>query len=159
MKSHRSHRRSPAYTLVELTVAMGIILAGVAAAAALTMNTNQLEDINYRKGRALSVAEGAARLWQLGLSPADCRTLLLGDPGVADLTFNAQAGDPATVAPHNAGAPVSDPAADLGSFEQMTIRVTVRTREAAPGNNPPAVTQQLPPLVVIRGPAPTNHLP
>jgi hypothetical protein len=132
-----------------LTIAAGIVFAGVAAAAALAMNTAQIEDINYRKGRVIALSEGAARLWQLGLSPSQARSLLLGDPALDSLTFNGVAGDPTTLVPSDRGTPVTDPASDLGQFETTTLRAVVRTREDA-GTNAPAVTEALTPMILVR---------
>jgi hypothetical protein len=150
MKTRATKKFCRGYSLVEMTVAMGIIMAGIAAAAALTLTTAQMEDISYKKGRALAIEEGAARLWQLGLTPTTIRTLLLGDPALVSVTINGDAGDPATVVPSARGSAVTDPAADLGVFEQGTVRATVRTRVAAGSGGPAEVTEALDPVIVVR---------
>jgi hypothetical protein len=142
--------RSQAYSLIEMTIAMGVMVAGMAAAASLAMTTAQLEDISYKKARVLAIEEGAARLWQLGLGASASRTLLLGDPDLVSVTINAEAGDPATSAPNNRGTAIADPATDLGIFQQGTVRATVRTRVSAGTGGPDEVTEDLDPVIVIR---------
>ena len=88
----QNRSRCSGYSLVEVTIAAGIIVGGVAAAAALAMNTAQMEDINYRKGRVISLTEAAARLWQLGLTPTQSGSLLLGDPALESLTCQWECG-------------------------------------------------------------------
>jgi hypothetical protein len=140
---------SAGYSLIELSIAAGVVVAGVAAAAALALNTAQIEDINYRKGRVIAISEGAARLWQLGLTPSQARALLLGDPALESLTFNDTAGDPTAAVPTDRGTAITDPTTDLGQFEAATLRAVVRTREDA-GTSAPAVTETLNPIMLIR---------
>ncbi len=89
-------RSKAGYSLVELTLATGVLAAGVAAAASLTMTSSRIEEMNHRKARVLALTEAAARLWQLGLSPSQAAQVLPGDPAVASISFNAEGGDPAT---------------------------------------------------------------
>jgi type II secretory pathway pseudopilin PulG len=80
-----------AYTLVETLVAASILLLVVAAAAALSGALTLQEELAQRSVVALNYQEQAARLWQLGLAPAEIfgeNGLLPPEPGVVDLEFN-----------------------------------------------------------------------
>ncbi|MGI8602800.1 MAG: hypothetical protein ACR2OZ_07340 [Verrucomicrobiales bacterium] len=143
-----SYQAAAGYSLIELTIAMGILLAAISAAASLAMNTAQIEDINYRKGRVLAISEGAARLWQLGLSPGAAGFVMLGDPALASLTINGDPGDATSAIPSNQGTVIGDPNTDLGTFWQATIRARVRTFEGGADADP--VTTDLPAILVIR---------
>jgi hypothetical protein len=111
------------------------------------MSSVRLEEISHRNARVLSLTEGAARLWQLGLSPSQIGTLLPGDPALVSIGFNADAGDPATLVPSDQGSAIADPSSDLGTFQAMTIRATVSTLD---GSGAPAASQALDPLTVVR---------
>jgi type II secretory pathway pseudopilin PulG len=143
-------RSSAGYSLVELTLATGVLAAGVAAAASLTMTSTRIEEMNHRKARVLATTEAAARLWQLGLSPGQAAQLLPGDPAVASISFNTDAGDPATWTPTDQGTPVSDPSADLGTFDTVTIRASVLMRESSSPTAGDGQTQALRELRVVR---------
>jgi hypothetical protein len=147
MKPLPSRRPARGYSLIEMALATGILAAGVAAAASLTMSSVRLEEISHRNARVLSLTEGAARLWQLGLSPSQIGTLLPGDPALVSIGFNADAGDPATLVPSDQGSAIADPSSDLGTFQAMTIRATVSTLD---GSGAPAASQALDPLTVVR---------
>lgn len=56
------------YTLVEMLIAGGILMAAIAAAAMLAGSVINAQEANERVLRALNVQEQAARLYQLGLS-------------------------------------------------------------------------------------------
>jgi hypothetical protein len=144
------HPAESAYSLVELTLATGVLAAGVAAAASLTMTSARIEEMNHRKARVLALTEGAARLWQLGLSPGQLAQLLPGDPALASISFNGSGGDPATWTPNDQGTAVSDPAADLGTFETVTIRASVLTRESSGPTAGDGVSQAFNPIRVVR---------
>lgn len=146
MTTQFSSRRQPAgYSLVELTVATAVLAAGVAAAASLTLSSAHIEEMNHRKSRIVALNEAAARLWQLGLSPNQIAALLPGDPALSTINFNA-----GSTVPTDQGNPVADPAADLGSFEQMTIETAVLMRESSSPTAGDGQSQALQPLVLIR---------
>ena len=144
----RPHRA--AYSLVELTLATGILAAGVAAAASLTMTSSRIEEMNHRKARVLALTEGAARLWQLGLSPSQAAFLIPGDPALGSLSFNGQSSDPGVWTPNDQGAAISDPSADLGTFETVTLRASVTMREASSPTAGDGAAHELRPLRVVR---------
>ena len=58
----------PAYSLIEVLIASGILLTGIAAIAMMAHTMFLQEEANGRITRALNLQEQAARLWQLGLS-------------------------------------------------------------------------------------------
>lgn len=63
-----SQKRS-AYTLIEVLVAGGILVMGIAAASSLAMTMVAQEKSNARIEEAFNMQEQAGRLYQLGLSP------------------------------------------------------------------------------------------
>lgn len=150
MKSITARRRTAAYSLLELSLAAGVLAAGVAAAASLTMTSARIEETNHRKARVLATTEAAARLWQLGLSPSQAATILPGDPALASISFNGDAGDATTWIPNDQGTPVSDPSSDLGTFDTVTIRASILTREASSPTAGDGQTQALNPIRVVR---------
>ena len=130
-----SPHRSSGYTLIELTITVSILMAGIAAAATLTLTSSKLEDVNYRKARSIDIVEGAGRLWQLGMADSDVRGLLLGDPGLSSLTINGDAGDPTTVTPTSRGTAISPPSSHIGTMSSARIRSVLPTRPSAGGTD------------------------
>ena len=82
----RRRRRLAAYTLVEVLVASGILVMGLAAACMLSLTMGAQEEMNHRIALGLSLQENAARLFQLGVSPA----ILPSDPNVVINVTTAQ---------------------------------------------------------------------
>ncbi len=78
--SARPHRVPRGYSLIELVLASGLLATGLAAAASLTLTSTKIEEMNHHKARCLALAEASATLWQLGLSEAEIKDQLLGDP-------------------------------------------------------------------------------
>jgi Tfp pilus assembly protein FimT len=142
-----SHFRSSqaGYSLIELTIATGVLAAGIAAAASLTLTSARIEEMNHRKARVVALTEASARLWQLGLTPSQVAQLLPGDPALASIDFDAD-----TAVPNDQGSAVTDPTADLGTFEQITVEASVLMRESSGPSSGDAETQLLRPVVVIR---------
>lgn len=64
-------RRARGYTLVEVLVASSILAMGVSAACVLSLAMVTQEEMTHRIERSTSLHENAARLFQLGLPPAD----------------------------------------------------------------------------------------
>ena len=56
------------YSLIEVLIASGILLTGIAAIAMMSHTMFLQEEANGRTTRALNLQEQAATLWQLGLS-------------------------------------------------------------------------------------------
>lgn len=88
-----------AYSLIEVLIAAGILLTGIAAVAMMAHTMFLQEEANGRVTRALNLQEQAATLWQLGLDsdtvtqvlPEKCST---NNPPGADavyLTFTPNA--------------------------------------------------------------------
>ncbi len=77
------NRKRRGYSLADVLVASAILSVGVGAAAALTLTLNTQEDISWRVTRGLNLAENAAALYGLGLSPADAIAYLPTDPDTA----------------------------------------------------------------------------
>lgn len=150
MKPIAARHHAHAYSLLELSLAAGVLAAGVAAAASLTMTSARIEETNHRKARVLATTEAAARLWQLGLSPSQAAYILPGDPSLASISFNGDAGDATAWVPNDQGTPVSDPPSDLGTFDTVTIRAAIITREASSSTAGDGQTQPLNPIRVVR---------
>ncbi len=146
------------YTLIELTITVSILMAGIAAAATLTLTSSKLEDVNYRKARSIAIVEAAGRLWQLGMSDSDVRGLLLGDPGLSSLTFNGDGSDPTTLTPTARGSALGSPSSDIGTMSTVRIRAVLRTRPGTGGSDADTTealdfdptTSAVDPMTVIR---------
>lgn len=120
MNFSRQNSRSKGYSLIELTVATGILCLGVAAAASLSMTSTKLDEMNQQKARSVATHEAAARLWQLGLSGNAVNELLLGDPCLnGSASFTA-----ANVHPNTTGATQVD-VTTFGQFERATVDLSV----------------------------------
>ena len=65
-----------AYSLIEVLIAAGILLTGIAAVAMLANTMFLQQEANGRISRALNLQEQAATLWQLGLSPTTITNIL-----------------------------------------------------------------------------------
>ncbi len=66
----------PAYTLVEILVAMSIIALAIGAASQLSLTQSVAEDVTQKKSFAINYAENLARLWQLAPRNAPAAYLL-----------------------------------------------------------------------------------
>ena len=86
MKTQAKSQR--AYTLIEVLVAGGILVMGIAAAASLALTMVAQEKANSRVERAFNMQEQAGRLYHLGLEPAAITgNLLPYDASEMTLTF------------------------------------------------------------------------
>jgi len=85
MKINRLFRSG--YTLIEVLIAAGILVAAVAAAAALSLAITTQEEISAHSAISLNHQEQAAQLWRLGLSGAEITSLLPPNPKVQTLAF------------------------------------------------------------------------
>ena len=88
-----------AYSLIEVLIASGILLTGIAAIAMMAHTMFLQEEANGRITRGLNLQEQAATLWQLGLSSSTITNMLperckASNPPGADavcLTFSTNA--------------------------------------------------------------------
>jgi len=82
------------YSLIEVLIAAGILLTGIAAAAMMANTMFQQQEANGRITRAINLQEQAARLWQLGLEPDVITNILpercvnLSPPGADAMRLN-----------------------------------------------------------------------
>jgi prepilin-type N-terminal cleavage/methylation domain-containing protein len=80
-----AHILSKGFTLVETLAATLIIAIAVTGAAALSTTMNLQEEMSWRTTVGLNLQENAARLWQLGLTPNDIRSILPNTSGNVQL--------------------------------------------------------------------------
>ncbi len=80
--------RPAAYSLIEVLVAGSILVIAAAAAAAMALAVSSQQEANTRIARALVLQEQAARLYHLGMTPADIDAVLPWDPAVDSLTHS-----------------------------------------------------------------------
>ena len=82
-------RRNSGYTLIEVLVASAILMIGISAASSLSLTMVTQEEMNYRISRSLNVLENCARLYQLGIQPANIygggASLLPNEPAVSSV--------------------------------------------------------------------------
>jgi prepilin-type N-terminal cleavage/methylation domain-containing protein len=72
---HRSALRR-AYTLIEVLAASAVVAIGMTAAVSLSSTLMLQEEMTWRVAVTRNYQENMARLWQLGLSPADVVALM-----------------------------------------------------------------------------------
>ena len=65
-----------AYTLIEVLAASAVIAVGVTAAVSLSATLMLQEEMSWRVAVTRNYQENMAKLWQLGLSPADVTALM-----------------------------------------------------------------------------------
>ncbi len=128
-------KRNRGYTLVETLIAAGLLLFGIAAAAALSLTMVSQEEANARVARAINIQEQAARLYQLGLEPAEiwgANGILPPEDNVVSVEFSSTTGPVANVGNlelstcrivYSAGKPMTDPS--LTSPAERTNDVVV----------------------------------
>ena len=91
--------RGAAYSLIEVLIASGILLTGIAAVAMMAHTMFLQEEANGRVTRAINLQEQAAKLWQLGLDtniitnilPERCRSSNSPGADAVCLTFPTNA--------------------------------------------------------------------
>ena len=106
-------RGARGYTLVEVLVASSILAMGISAACVLSLAMVTQEEMTHRMERATSLHENAARLFQLGLTPADISGASGILPGNDDLTLSYAAASVAV--------------AGVGNLDGQTITATIFT--------------------------------
>lgn len=87
LHSLQKARRTAGYSLVEVLVASGILALGIGAACVMSLMMVTQEEMNHRMARNLNLQENAARMYQLGLNPADISGANGLLPGSSDLTL------------------------------------------------------------------------
>lgn len=125
MKALPSIPGSCAYSLIEVLIAAGVLLTGIAAAAMMANTMYLQQEANGVVTRALNLQEQAATLWQLGLSPGaianilpeKCVTNTNTGPNQVNLT---SATGNLTVA-------------NLGTFETNSLRIIFHSATSANG--------------------------
>ncbi len=65
-----------AYTLIEVLAASAVLAVGMTAAVSLSSTLMLQEEMAWRVSVTRNYQENMARLWQLGLSPADVTALM-----------------------------------------------------------------------------------
>ncbi len=123
--------RCGGYTLIEVCLASALICVGVGAAASLSMNLDKIEQINQRQARVLALAEGGARLWQLGLDTTTVNALLLSDPAAANTQTSVTF---VTVGNVNV-ANRKSASTNLGVFERANIKASCKSRDGDGGSD------------------------
>ena len=121
MTVRRFHRYSRAgYTLIEVLAAAGLVSAAIGAAAALSMTMTRQEELARGQAAAIRYAEALARLWQLGVNPADVMlSQTQGSPGSSGnnpMTYTFSGVSSTSVG--------DDGGITEGSVEQATVSVT-----------------------------------
>ena len=86
MRKPLSHS-SRGYSLIEVLLASAILMIGVGAASTMTVVLNKQEEINLQVSRGTARLEAAARMFQMGLSPAQISALLPADPDGGAISF------------------------------------------------------------------------
>ncbi|MDZ4286536.1 MAG: prepilin-type N-terminal cleavage/methylation domain-containing protein [Prosthecobacter sp.] len=71
-----NRRFARAYTLVEVLAASAVVAVGMTAAVSLSATLMIQEEMAWRVAVTRNYQENMARLWQLGLSPADVTALM-----------------------------------------------------------------------------------
>ncbi len=89
MKLKEGNLRNSGYTLIEVLISSAILLIGISAASSLSLTMVTQEEVNYRISRSLNVLENCARLYQLGIQPANiyggAASLLPNEPSVSSI--------------------------------------------------------------------------
>ncbi|MFV1993873.1 MAG: prepilin-type N-terminal cleavage/methylation domain-containing protein [Verrucomicrobiales bacterium] len=104
MRVGRAKSGRAGYSLVEVLVSSAIMLIGISAVASLSLTSVTLEEMNFRISRAMNVQENYARLFMLGMDPADVVLLVPPDPVVNSIAFVS---------------------ADVGNLESEVITMTI----------------------------------
>lgn len=108
--------RRRGYSLIELLVALGLLAAGLGAAASLSLTINKQDELNLHRMRALNFAENAARLWQMGVAPSSV-LLTERDSESSNIAYSFS-----TVTTVNVSGVTGD--ATKGVMERTTLSVT-----------------------------------
>ncbi len=127
MKASGSSSRRPAYTLIEVLVAMSIIALAIGAASQLSLSQSLTEEMIERENHAINYGENAARLWQLGID--DPSSILLAAPNSDGTLMSVAIAAPANV----------DGGEDYGSIPVQMDLTNVAVTWRPPGS--PAATQ------------------
>ena len=116
---HQRLRRA-GYTLIEVVASAAVIAVGMAGATSLSSTIMAQQDLTWRVSVARNYQENMARLWQLGLSPAEVVAIMptaSGNPLLSEVV----GGSPTIV--YN-GQVNED---NLGVMDAATISFTINT--------------------------------
>lgn len=83
----RAWSYSAGYSLIEVLVAAGILVMGIAAAAVLALTMVSQQEGAAKAVRALNYQEQACRLYQFGVAPSVITNILPPESSVTSLTF------------------------------------------------------------------------
>lgn len=98
-----------AYSLLEVLIAAAILMIAAIAFTTMALMVATQRESNVRIARSLNMQEQAARLYQLGLSPAEILAILPPDSAVSSLAF---------------GEIESTAIGDIGGLERTTCQLT-----------------------------------
>jgi type II secretory pathway pseudopilin PulG len=134
------------YTLIEVLAASGLIAAALGAASALGMSMTQQEELTRGQAAAIRYAEAIARLWQLGVNPADVLLTQTqgaeGSTGANPMTY--QVSTPVSVSLGDDGGIAQ------GTVEQSTVTVTYLPYGSADDQQRTVVLDMLRPIASHR---------
>jgi hypothetical protein len=78
LKHHLRRTRRAGYTLIEAVAAAAVVAVGLSATVSLSATLMLQEEMIWRGSVAKNYHENLARLWQLGLTPAEAVNLMPG---------------------------------------------------------------------------------
>lgn len=112
------------YTLAEVLVASALIGLAIGGGIRLIATMNVQERASNDYSVALNLQDNAARLWQLGLSPAEVNAILPSTADNSDLNGSVV---PIGAAAVSWSAPdTTDLAGNMGTLETIDCTVTIR---------------------------------
>ena len=115
-------RFARAYTLIEVLAASAVVAVGMTAAVSLSSTLMLQEEMAWRVAVTRNYQENMARLWQLGLSPADVMSLM-PEQSASPLLNQMINGTPSII---ETG--VSDPGS-LGKMQAAAVTVSVNVSQ------------------------------
>jgi prepilin-type N-terminal cleavage/methylation domain-containing protein len=126
MNTHRNSRKS-GYTILEVMIASALIGAVIGGAISLAGTMNLQGETAEVTAVAINYQDNAARLWQLGLTPAEVLAVL---PHVTNNSMLESAVVPYGTAPGTQVSFTSEGtvalANSMGTLEDVTCSVTIR---------------------------------
>jgi anti-sigma factor RsiW len=140
----RRHVSIKGYSLVEVTVAMSLLLVGVAASAVMVSTGARIEEINGKKARAIATGEAAARLYQLGLSEAAIKSIL---PDVAPIDPTKPNSAPVLLDMVTGFGTIASSSADVPVPSVEKMKLTIKAQVGGSATQPYTA---LPEMLVLR---------
>ena len=120
---HRRIRRA-GYSLIEVVASAAVIAVGMAGATSLSSTIMAQQDLTWRVSVARNYQENMARLWQIGLSPAEVIAIMptaSGNPLLSEVI----GGSPTIVS----NGQVNED--NLGVMESASMSFTINTANVA----------------------------